>query len=120
MEKYVKSVAIGKPCVQCTSRSAPLEASLRENHIDMKMRKGDRQYYLNKEGDTFRLVKRVKTFSKSATLGKTKATVKTVADIIFREEEFGSIDFTQDGLREGDKEIISMMLKNIKRDENGN
>ncbi|ENF2552630.1 hypothetical protein V1Y27_004927, partial [Escherichia coli] len=54
----------------------------------MKVRKGDRQYYLNKEGDTFHLVKRVKTFSKSATLGKTKATVITVADLIFHEDAF--------------------------------
>ena len=57
----------------------------------MKIRKGDRQYYLNKEGDTFHLVKRVKTFSKSATLGKTKATVKTVADLVFHEKECAEI-----------------------------
>ena len=44
----------------------------RGEYLNMKIRKGDRQYYLNKEGDTFHLVKRVKTFSKSATLGKRK------------------------------------------------
>ncbi|EFX0510357.1 hypothetical protein E0P41_08015 [Shigella sonnei] len=79
----------------------------------MKIRKGDRQYYLNKEGDTFHLVKRVKTFSKSATLGKTKATVKTVADLVFHEEAFDTIDFASDGLRENDKEIVSMMIQEM-------
>lgn len=84
----------------------------------MKIRKGDRQYYLNKEGDTFHLVKRVKTFSKSATLGKTKATVKTVADLVFHEEAFDSIDFACDGLRENDKEIVSMMIQEMSEGKN--
>ncbi|HFO5635819.1 TPA: hypothetical protein ACHJ9N_004350 [Escherichia coli] len=83
----------------------------------MKIRKGDRQYYLNKEGDTFHLVKRVKTFSKSATLGKTKATVKTVADLVFHEEEFDTIDFASDGLRENDKEIVSMMIQEMSEEK---
>ncbi|EDW8942660.1 hypothetical protein A4O59_004287 [Salmonella enterica subsp. enterica] len=86
----------------------------------MKIRKGDRQYYLEKEGDNFHLVKRVKTFSRSETLGKTKATMKTVADFIFCEEKFGSIDFTLNGLRENDKEIIAMMIYEIKEGKNGN
>ncbi|EFY4090913.1 hypothetical protein CYE14_000517 [Shigella sonnei] len=84
----------------------------------MKIRKGDRQYYLNKEGDTFHLVKRVKTFSKSATLGKTKATVKTVADLVFHEKEFDTIDFASDGLRENDKEIIFMMIQEMSEGKN--
>ncbi|EET6961694.1 hypothetical protein J8561_004165 [Salmonella enterica] len=86
----------------------------------MKIRKGDRQYYLNKEGDTFHLVKRVKTFSKSATLGKTKATVKTVADLVFNEEAFDTIDFASDGLRENDKEIVSMMIQEMSEEKNAN
>ncbi len=84
----------------------------------MKIRKGDRQYYLNKEGDTFHLVKRVKTFSKSATLGKTKATVKTVADLVFHEEAFDTIDFASDGLRENDKEIVFMMIQEMSEGKN--
>ncbi|ELL2576510.1 hypothetical protein RWO16_003954 [Escherichia coli] len=84
----------------------------------MKIRKGDRQYYLNKEGDTFHLVKRVKTFSKSATLGKTKATVKTVADFVFHEKAFDTIDFASDGLRENDKEIIFMMIQEMSEGKN--
>ncbi|EOL0721013.1 hypothetical protein ACT0VC_004381 [Escherichia coli] len=84
----------------------------------MKIRKGDRQYYLNKEGDTFHLVKRVKTFSKSATLGKTKATVKTVADLVFHEKTFDTIDFASDGLRENDKEIIFMMIQEMSEGKN--
>ncbi|EGO4610708.1 TPA: hypothetical protein JW508_001926 [Escherichia coli] len=84
----------------------------------MKIRKGDRQYYLNKEGDTFHLVKRVKTFSKSATLGKTKATVKTVADLVFHEKAFDTIDFVSDGLRENDKEIIFMMIQEMSEGKN--
>ncbi|EBQ8866799.1 hypothetical protein H9Z76_004311 [Salmonella enterica] len=84
----------------------------------MKIRKGDRQYYLNKEGDMFHLVKRVKTFSKSATLGKTKATVKTVADLVFHEKEFDTIDFASDGLRENDKEIIFMMIQEMSEGKN--
>ncbi|ELS0519455.1 hypothetical protein FQ007_21975 [Escherichia coli] len=86
----------------------------------MKIRKGDRQYYLNKEGDTFHLVKRVKTFSKSATLGKTKATVKTVADLVFYEEAFDTIDFASDGLRENDREIVSMMIQEMSEEKNAN
>ncbi|HBJ0272001.1 TPA: hypothetical protein LAM73_003730 [Escherichia coli] len=86
----------------------------------MKIRKGDRQYYLNKEGDTFHLVKRVKTFSKSATLGKTKATVKTVADLVFHEEAFDAIDFASNGLRENDKEIVSMMIQEMSEEKNAN
>ncbi len=84
----------------------------------MKIRKGDRQYYLNKEVDTFHLVKRVKTFSKSATLGKTKATVKTVADLVFHEKAFDTIDFASDGLRENDKEIIFMMIQEMSEGKN--
>lgn len=84
----------------------------------MKIRKGDRQYYLNKEGDTFHLVKRVKIFSKSATLGKTKATVKTVADLVFHEKAFDTIDFASDGLRENDKEIIFMMIQEMSEGKN--
>ncbi|EKC7916514.1 hypothetical protein OQB84_004512 [Salmonella enterica] len=84
----------------------------------MKIRKGDRRYYLNKEGDTFHLVKRVKTFSKSATLGKTKATVKTVADLVFHEKAFDTIDFASDGLRENDKEIIFMMIQEMSEGKN--
>lgn len=84
----------------------------------MKIRKGDRQYYLNKEGDTFHLVKRVKTFSKFATLGKTKATVKTVADLVFHEKAFDTIDFASDGLRENDKEIIFMMIQEMSEGKN--
>ncbi|EFX6941545.1 hypothetical protein EIB25_22985 [Shigella sonnei] len=84
----------------------------------MKIRKGDRQYYLNKEGDTFHLVKRVKTFSKSATLGKTKATVKTVADLVFHEKAFDTIGFASDGLRENDKEIIFMMIQEMSEGKN--
>ncbi|ECJ9920679.1 hypothetical protein FQQ81_22160 [Salmonella enterica] len=84
----------------------------------MKIRKGDRQYYLNKEGDTFHLVKRVKTFSKSATLGKTKATVKTVADLVIHEKAFDTIDFASDGLRENDKEIIFMMIQEMSEGKN--
>ncbi|EMK4331405.1 hypothetical protein V8319_004802 [Escherichia coli] len=86
----------------------------------MKIRKGDRQYYLNKEGDTFHLVKRVKTFSKSETLGKTKATVKTVADLVFNEKAFDTIDFSRDGLRENDKEIVSMMIQEMNNERGKN
>ena len=86
----------------------------------MKVRKGDRQYYLNKEGDTFHLVKRVKTFSKSATLGKTKATVITVADLIFHEDAFDTIDFTRGGLRENDKEVVSMMIQEMNNEQEKN
>ena len=67
-------------------------------------------------------MKRVKTFSKSATLGKTKATVKTVADLVFHEEAFDTIDFTRGGLRENDKEVVSMMIQemNNEREKNVN
>ncbi len=90
--------------------------------INMKVRKGDRQYYLNTEGDTFHLVKRVNTFSKSATLGKTTATVITVADLIFHEDAFDTIDFTRGGFRDNGIEIVSMRIQamNDKREKHDN
>ena len=65
-------------------------------------------------------MKRVKTFSKSATLGKTKATVKTVADLVFHEKAFDTIDFASDGLRENDKEIVSMMIQEMNNERGKN
>ncbi|EKB8713392.1 hypothetical protein OPN92_005361, partial [Escherichia coli] len=54
----------------------------------------------------------------SATLGKTKATVKTVADLVFHEKAFDTIDFASDGLRENDKEIVSMMIQEMSEGKN--
>lgn len=83
----------------------------------MKKRKGDVQYYLEKEGDIYHLVKRVKTFSKKLTQGATKTTVKTVSDFSFTKINFGDIDFNANGLREKDKEIIIQMIDEIERGE---
>ncbi|ELQ3001509.1 hypothetical protein QSY51_005013, partial [Escherichia coli] len=52
-----------------------------------------------------------------ATLGKTKATVKTVADLVFHEKAFDTIDFASDGLRENDKEIVSMMIQEMSEEK---
>ncbi|MFL3617378.1 hypothetical protein VKQ53_27180 [Escherichia coli] len=79
----------------------------------MKKSKGDVQYYLEKEGNIFHLVKRVKTFSKKLTDGKTKATTKTVSDFNFTKNNFEDIDFNANGLREKDKSIIVQMVEEI-------
>ena len=39
--------------------------------------------------------------------------MKTVADLVFHEEAFDTIDFASDGLRENDKEIVSMMIQEM-------
>ncbi|EAB3660515.1 hypothetical protein EGA70_14640 [Salmonella enterica] len=83
----------------------------------MKRRKGDVQYYLEKDGNIYHLVKRVKTFSKKLTQGATKATVKTVSDLHFTKNNFGALDFNANGLREKDKEIIIQMIEEIEGEE---
>lgn len=37
----------------------------------------------------------------------------TVADLIFHEDAFDTIDFTRGGLRENDKEVVSMMIQEM-------
>ncbi|ERD23608.1 putative yaiB protein [Escherichia coli B112] len=46
----------------------------------------------------------------------------TVADLIFHEDAFDTIDFTRGGLRENDKEVVSMMIQemNNEREKNVN
>lgn len=79
----------------------------------MKKRIGDAQYYLDKDADIYHLVKRVKTFSKELTQGKTKATTITVSDFHFTKNNFGMIDFNANGLRERDKAILIQMIEEM-------
>ncbi|CAK8741715.1 hypothetical protein SODG_005033 [Sodalis praecaptivus] len=81
----------------------------------MKKSKGDAQYYLEKDADMYHLVKRIKTFSKAITQGKTKTTMKTVSDFHFTKHNFEDIDFNVNGLREKDKSIIIKMVEEIER-----
>ncbi|EBE2365514.1 hypothetical protein DHU27_24675 [Salmonella enterica] len=83
----------------------------------MKKRIGDVQYYLDLDVDIFHLVKRIKTFSKEFTQGKTKATTLTVSDIHFTKKNFNNINFNENGLREKDKEILIKMIEEMDNDD---
>ncbi|EFS0483899.1 hypothetical protein H2P03_004468 [Salmonella enterica] len=85
----------------------------------MKKRIGDVQYYLEKENEVFHLVKRIKAFSNKLTEGKTKATTITVSNFCFTKNNFGNINFNENGLREKDKDVIIKMVSEMDgEDEN--
>lgn len=72
--------------------------------------KGDVNFYLEKEGDIYRLLKTVKiqVTNKAA---KTKRI--TVSDFKFNKTNFDNIDFSENGLRLTDKQYILQMISDI-------
>lgn len=79
----------------------------------MRKNKGDITYYLEKNESVYHFVKKIKCRSKLITEGKSKTSKKTLRDLTFIENELNSIDFTSDGLKPVDKEIIITMIKEL-------
>lgn len=83
----------------------------------MRKNKGDITYYLEENAGVYHFVKKIKTRSKLMTEGKSKITKKMLSEFSFVENEFNLIDFTTNGLRVVDKEIIITMIKEIKESD---
>ncbi|EDX2839274.1 hypothetical protein OX317_004412 [Salmonella enterica] len=77
--------------------------------------KGDVNYYLEKEGNVYRLLKTVKIQVANKT---TKTKRITVSDFKFTKSDFENIDFCENGLRLKDKQYITQMILDIEN-ENG-
>ena len=86
----------------------------------MRKNKGDITYYLEENAGVYHFVKKIKCRSKLMTEGKSKITKKILSEFYFAENEFNLIDFTANGLRVVDKEIIITMIKEIKESERDN
>lgn len=86
----------------------------------MRKNKGDITYYLEENESVYHFVKKIKCRSKLITEGKSKTTKKTLSDFTFIENDLNLIDFTSDGLKPVDKEIIITMIKELQEGENDN
>lgn len=75
--------------------------------------KGDVNYYLEKEGDIYRLLKTVKI---QVANKKTKTKRITVSDFKFTKKDFENIDFCENGLRLKDKQFLIQMILDIEAD----
>ncbi|EIR0993631.1 hypothetical protein LWJ16_004262 [Escherichia coli] len=80
----------------------------------MRKNKGRLIYYLEIIDGKYHFVKKIKSYSKEYTAGKTTTTKRTLSDLIFSENEIGEIDFTIDGLRPCDQTILLTMIKEYK------
>lgn len=63
------------------------------------------------------ILKKISSYSKEYTEGKTKTTKRTLSELVFNENEVGAIDFTKNGLRPVDKNILLTMMKEYKESE---
>ncbi|MDL1703534.1 hypothetical protein PSV30_13975 [Yersinia pestis] len=86
----------------------------------MRKNKGDITYYLEEKESVYHFVKKIKCRSKLITEGKSKTSKKTLSDFTFVENELDLIDFTSDGLKPVDKEIIIMMIKELQESRHDN
>lgn len=84
----------------------------------MRKNKGDVTYYLEENSGIYHFIKKIKCYSKDTTEGKGKTTKKTLSEFSFNNDNFKSIDFSLNGLRAVDKEIIIAMIKEINEGEN--
>lgn len=75
--------------------------------------KGDVNFYLEKEGDVYRLLKTVKI---QVANKKTKTKRITVSDFKFNKSNFDNINFSENGLRLTDKQYVSKMMLDIEVD----
>lgn len=82
----------------------------------MRKNKGDITYYLEENSGIYHFIKKIKCRSKNTTEGGSKTTKKTIGDFYFNKSNFSSVDFTLNGLRPVDKDIIITMMKEM--DEN--
>jgi len=86
----------------------------------MRKNKGDITYYLEENESVYHFVKKIKCRSKLITEGKSKTSKKTLSEFAFIESELDLIDFTSDGLKSVDREIIISMIKELQEDKNDN
>lgn len=86
----------------------------------MRKNKGDITYYLEEKESVYHFVKKIKCRSKLITEGKSKTSKKTLSDFTFVENELTLIDFTSDGLKPVDKEIIITMIKELQESRHDN
>ncbi|EAR1644322.1 hypothetical protein AB6K87_004490 [Salmonella enterica] len=86
----------------------------------MRKNKGDITYYLEEKESVYHFVKKIKCRSKLITEGKSKTSKKTLSDFTFVENELNLIDFTSDGLKSVDKEIIITMIKELQESRHDN
>ncbi|HGY3698116.1 TPA: hypothetical protein ACNVDZ_004837 [Citrobacter freundii] len=86
----------------------------------MRKNKGDITYYLEEKESVYHFVKKIKCRSKLITEGKSKTSKKTLSDFTFVENQLNLIDFTSDGLKPVDKEIIITMIKELQESRHDN
>lgn len=86
----------------------------------MRKNKGDITYYLEENESVYHFVKKIKCRSKLITEGKSKTSKKTLNEFAFIESELDLIDFTSDGLKSVDRDIIISMIKELQEDKNDN
>ncbi|EEZ6088689.1 hypothetical protein DC448_003978 [Escherichia coli] len=83
----------------------------------MRKNKGRLTYYLEIIDKKYHFVKKISSYSKAYTEGKTKTTKRTLSELVFNESEVGAIDFTKNGLRPVDKNILLTMMKECKESD---
>lgn len=83
----------------------------------MRKNKGRLTYYLEVIDKKYHFVKKISSYSKEFTDGKTKRTKRTLSELVFNESEVEAIDFTKNGLRPVDKNILLTMLKEYKESD---
>ncbi|HAX2331889.1 TPA: hypothetical protein L7414_004460 [Escherichia coli] len=83
----------------------------------MRKNKGRLTYYLEIIDKKYHFVKKISSYSKEYTEGKTKTTKRTLSELVFNESEVGAIDFTKNGLRPVDKNILLTMMKECKESD---
>ncbi|SQA60510.1 Uncharacterised protein [Raoultella planticola] len=82
----------------------------------MRKHKGDVTYYLEKEGDSYRLIKKVK--ARTNVTNGNKTTKITYYDCLLAEHELLNLDFTLNGLRADDETAIKTLIMEFKQNEN--
>ncbi|HDS4694759.1 TPA: hypothetical protein QH064_005059 [Klebsiella pneumoniae subsp. pneumoniae] len=83
----------------------------------MRKHKGDVTYYLEKEGNSYRLIKKLKARSKELTKNGNKTTKVTLCDCLLTEGELLNLDFTSNGLRADDESAINALITEFKQNE---
>ncbi|HFP5741232.1 TPA: hypothetical protein ACHIYQ_004902, partial [Escherichia coli] len=61
--------------------------------------------------------KKISSYSKEFTEGKTKTTKITLSELVFNDNEVEAIDFTKNGLRPVDKNVLLTMMKEYKESD---
>lgn len=75
--------------------------------------KGDVNFYLEREGALYRLLKTVKI---QVTNKETKTKRMTVSDFKFNKNDLDNINFSENGLRLTDKQYVSQMISDLEVD----